>query len=91
MHEVRFKGKHIAWDKIERHYHNARSGIKMALQYIKIKLKAMRKDRVKIRINDGITWNKMKANNSVKVEVELRWHYIDEIKWMAMIKNKLSL
>ena len=50
----------------------------------------MRKDRVKIRINDGITWNKMKANTSVKGELELRWHYIDEIKWMAMINNKVK-
>ena len=46
-------------------------------------------DRVKIRINDGITWNKMKANNYVKGEVELRWNYINEIKWMAMI-NKVK-
>ena len=32
---------------------------------------------------------KMKGNNYVKGEVELRWHYIDEIKLMEMIKNKL--
>ena len=32
----------------------------------------------------------MKANNSVKGELELRWHYIDEIKWMAMINNKVK-
>ena len=37
LHEVRFKGKHIAWDKIERHYHSARSGIKMALHKDEIK------------------------------------------------------
>ena len=79
LHEIKLKGI-ITMQEVELRWH-----------YIKIKLKAMRKDRVKIRINDGITWNKLKANNSVKGEQELRWHYIDEIKWMAMIKNKLGL
>jgi len=23
--------------------------------------------------------------------LELRWHYIDEIKWMAMIKNEVKI
>ena len=72
MHEVRFKGKHIAWDKIILKGIITVQEVELRWHYIKMKLKAMRMDRVKIRINDGITWKKMKANNYVKGEVELR-------------------
>ena len=54
MQEVRFKGKHIAYEIKERAIITVQE-VELRWHYIKIKLKAMRKDRVKIRINDGIT------------------------------------
>ena len=53
MHEVRFKGKHIAYEIKLKGIITVQE-VELRWHYIKIKLKAMRKDRVKIRINDGI-------------------------------------
>jgi len=41
---------------------------------------------LKIRINDGIKWNKIKGNNNMlKGEVELWWHY--NFQWAKMDGN----